>query len=142
MKILGIEFAPLRIPMHRRYETLAAAAWFVVIAFGGFIGLIICLYLLFTSLWWFALLYATWIYLDRHTCENGGRISVWVQNWRWWYHLKNYFPVNYDCAPGFALDAKRNYLFCCFPHGVCLWGRSTHWGMLGASFTRRIESSR
>ncbi|CAH1374248.1 unnamed protein product [Tenebrio molitor] len=118
MKILGIEFAPLRIPMHRRYETLAAAAWFVVIAFGGFIGLIICLYLLFTSLWWFALLYATWIYLDRHTCENGGRISVWVQNWRWWYHLKNYFPVNYDCAPGFALDAKRNYLFCCFPHGV------------------------
>ncbi|XP_068909780.1 2-acylglycerol O-acyltransferase 1-like [Tenebrio molitor] len=29
------------------------------------------------------------MYLDRHTCENGGRVIKWVQEWRWGYHLMN-----------------------------------------------------
>jgi hypothetical protein len=118
MKLVGIEFAPLCVPMHRRYEVLAGAGAFLSFAIGGFLGLFICLYLLFTPLWFLVLLYLAWMYLDRHTCENGGRTSLWVLNWRWWYHLKNYFPVDLDCVPGLALNAKLNYLFCCFPHGV------------------------
>jgi hypothetical protein len=58
------------------------------------------------------------MYLDRHTCENGGRIIKWVQDWRWWYHMMKYFPVEMDCVPDFSLASDRNYLFCCFPHGV------------------------
>jgi hypothetical protein len=118
MKLLGIEFAPLVVPMHRRYETLAVASWFFLVAFGGLTGLLVCLYLLFTRLWWLVPLYATWTYLDRHVGESGGHGNVWVQNWRWWYHLKNYFPVETHCVPSFSLDPTRNYLFCCFPHGI------------------------
>jgi 2-acylglycerol O-acyltransferase 2 len=92
MKVLGIEFAPLMVPMHRRYETLAVASWFFLAAFGGLTSLLVSLYLLFTRLWWLVPLYTTWTYLDRHVGESGGRTNVWVQNWRWWYHLKNYFP--------------------------------------------------
>jgi 2-acylglycerol O-acyltransferase 2 len=122
MKLLGIEFVPLCIPMHRRYEVLAAAGACLSFAIGGFLGFFMCLYLLFTRLWWLVLLYFAWIHLDRHTCENGGRSSVWVLNWRWWYHAKNYFPIDLDCVPGIGLNVKRNYLFCCFPHGVIPMG--------------------
>jgi hypothetical protein len=118
MKLLGIEFAPLCVPMHRRYEILALSSWFVVITFGGTIGLFIWFFLLFTRLWWLVPLYIVWMYLDRHTCENGGRIIKWVQDWRWWYHMMKYFPVEMDCVPDFSLASDRNYLFCCFPHGV------------------------
>ncbi|KAH0814407.1 hypothetical protein GEV33_008384 [Tenebrio molitor] len=118
MKVLGIEFAPLVVPMHRRYETLAVAAWLFLAAFGGLTGLLVCIYLLFTRLWWLVPLYATWTYLDRHVGESGGRSNFWMQNWRWWYHLKNYFPVETHCVPSFSLDPTRNYLFCCFPHGI------------------------
>jgi 2-acylglycerol O-acyltransferase 2 len=66
MKLVGIEFAPLCVPMHRRYEVLAGAGAFLSFAIGGFIGLFICLYLLFTPLWFLVLLYLAWMYLDRH----------------------------------------------------------------------------
>ncbi|XP_063909572.1 2-acylglycerol O-acyltransferase 1-like isoform X2 [Zophobas morio] len=118
MKILGIEFAPLNVPLERRLQTLAAAAWFVVLAFGSFFGIIITGYLFFTSYWWLSLLYLLWIYIDSNTCEEGGRYIPWVQNLKWWYYLKKYFPTQLHLVPDFTLDPKRNYLFCCFPHGV------------------------
>jgi hypothetical protein len=62
------------------------------------------------------------MYLDRHTCENGGRVIKWVQEWRWGYHLMKYFSVEMDCVADFSLASDRNYLFCCFPHGVIPMG--------------------
>lgn len=124
MKIFGVEFAPLNIPLKRRLQTLAAAAWFVVMAFGGFICLLIAIYMvLFSTLWSGVLLYVIWAWtVDKDQCEQGGRRNEWVRSWRWWRYLKEYFPVKLERVPWVELDPKRNYLFCCFPHGMLSTG--------------------
>ncbi|KAJ3628196.1 hypothetical protein MTP99_015519 [Tenebrio molitor] len=92
MKLLGIEFAPLCVPMHRRYEILAVSSWYVTMTFGSVVCLFVWFFLLFTRLWWLVSLYTVWMYLDRHTCENGGRVIKWAQEWRWGYHLMKKYP--------------------------------------------------
>lgn len=74
-KILGVEFAPLNVPMRRRLETLSAGIWIVWLGFGNFIGWAITAYLLFRTeiLRYFVLLYFVWMYYDWDTCNKGGR---------------------------------------------------------------------
>ncbi|KAF5302450.1 hypothetical protein FQR65_LT08540 [Abscondita terminalis] len=124
MKLMGVKFAPINIPFRRRMQTLAAAAWFVVMAFGGFIGLFFSIYLIiYTKLWFITVIYLIWAwYIDRNTCEKGGRRLEWVRNWIWWKYLKDYFPLNLERVPWVELDSQRNYLFCCFPHGMLSTG--------------------
>lgn len=73
MEVLGLEFAPLNIPFKRRLQTLAAACWFVVFAFGGFMGLLLAFYLiLFSSVWSAVLLYVIWAWtVDKDSCNRG-----------------------------------------------------------------------
>ncbi|XP_063913754.1 2-acylglycerol O-acyltransferase 2-like [Zophobas morio] len=118
MQILGIELIPLTEPLTRRKEALAAAAYFATFSYGGYLGALFGVYLLFTRFWWLTLVYISWVYLDRKTCENGGRTSDWMQKWSWWRHLRNYFPTRTVLVPGFKLNPNKNFLFCCFPHGV------------------------
>lgn len=119
MEVYGIKFAPLNVPLKRRLQTLAAAAWFVTMAFGGFIGSGLSAYLiLFTRFWWLALLYLLWLYIDRETCKKGGRPIEAVRNWAWWKYFSDYFPLKLERLPWVELDPKKNYLFCCFPHGM------------------------
>lgn len=75
MEILGVKFAPLNVPMERRLQTLAAAIWIFVSAFGNFLGFLITAYLLFytETIRYFLLLYFLWMYYDWDTCNHGGR---------------------------------------------------------------------
>ncbi|XP_063909876.1 2-acylglycerol O-acyltransferase 2-like [Zophobas morio] len=118
MQILGLKLIPLTEPLHRRKEALAAGAYFAMFSYGGYLGVLFGVYLLFTRFWWLSLIYTCWIYLDRKTCETGGRSSPWIQKWSWWRHLRNYFPARTVLVPGFKLDPKKNYFFGCFPHGI------------------------
>lgn len=124
MEVLGVEFAPINIPVSRRLQTLAAAAWFVTMAFGGLICLLFAGYLvLFSSIWSAVLLYIVWTrFADNETCERGGRRIEWVRDWIWWKYLRDYFPVKLERVPWVELDPKRNYLFCAFPHGMLSTG--------------------
>ncbi|XP_018568263.1 2-acylglycerol O-acyltransferase 1-like isoform X2 [Anoplophora glabripennis] len=120
MELLGIKFAPLNVPLERRLQTLAAAAWLVTFTVGGIIGTFLALYLvLCTRLRWVVLPYLIWVYfIDRHAAETGGRISPWARSWKWWKYLKDYFPLQCVKSDGAILDPNKNYLFGCFPHGV------------------------
>lgn len=71
--VLGVEWAPLHIPMARRLQTLAAAIWMSIILLGE--GLSICLFvvLLYSRYWWLALLYGYWMLNDVFTCNREGR---------------------------------------------------------------------
>lgn len=63
------------------------------------------------------LLYIGWIMLvDYDVCEKGGRR---IDNFLGplWVYTKDYFPVRLVTVGNTKLDPKRNYLFCCFPHG-------------------------
>lgn len=122
MKLLGIEFAPLLIPWERRLQTLAAAAWISLIA-GGFVGQMAMLYLLLCTRWWpLGLAYLAWMWLDRDTPNTGGRRSHWVRNWAWWRYFRDYFPVRLEKTSDCELSPERNYLIGVFPHGLVCTG--------------------
>uniref|UniRef100_A0A8D8VH82 Acyltransferase n=1 Tax=Cacopsylla melanoneura TaxID=428564 RepID=A0A8D8VH82_9HEMI len=117
MILFGIKFAPLLVPLERRLQTFAAAMWIIVLAFGGMVGAWGSIYLLlYTRYYPLVLLYYAWIYLDRNTCETGGRRSEWMRNWAWWRYYRDYFPVSLIKTAD--LPATHNYLFCIYPHGI------------------------
>lgn len=75
MEFFGIQFAPLRVPLQRRLQTLAAAAWICVLGFGGVVSWLLTIYLILFTEWirYFMFIYLGWIYYDRSTCSEGGR---------------------------------------------------------------------
>ncbi|XP_055690247.1 2-acylglycerol O-acyltransferase 1-like [Lutzomyia longipalpis] len=118
---MKIEWAPLNVPFHRRMETLAAAAWMILILFGELIALFFYLFLLIRGniyIQTLCVIYFIFLYYDRGAGENGGRGqgSKWVRNWTWWRYYRNYFPVH--LVKTADLPADRNYLFAAFPHGL------------------------
>ncbi|CAK9830076.1 2-acylglycerol O-acyltransferase 2 [Anthophora retusa] len=125
MKILGMQFAPLNVPLKRRLETLAAALWIVLLSFGDFIGFAIAWYLLFCTEYirYLMPLYFLWIYYDWDTCDRGGRSEKntrWLRNCTWLRYFCNYFPV--ELVKTSDLDPNKLYLFCSFPHGILATG--------------------
>ncbi|XP_032681289.1 2-acylglycerol O-acyltransferase 2-B-like [Odontomachus brunneus] len=120
MKILGVKFAPLKVPLERRLQTLTAAIWFIWSAFGGLFSAVITVYLLiYTQTRYFVLLYFLWMYYDWNTCNRGGRSYAWTKFARsnvFWRHFCNYFPIK--LVKTADLDPKKSYLFVCTPHGL------------------------
>lgn len=127
MEILGVHFAPLNIPIRRRLQTAAAGSVLLIISFGGIIGTILSLFIAFyIKLWFPCLLYLLWMRtLDKNTPEQGGRRIEWVRNWIWWKYLREFFPIQLKKDVDFQLNAKKNYLFCSFPHGLLATGALT-----------------
>lgn len=121
MAFLGIEWAPLNIPLRRRLQTLAVAAWFVALVFGPLIGAFITVYtILYTRFWWLTIAYVVYVYYD-DACLTGTRWCDWWRSIAWWRYYAAYFPHSLvNTAP--PLDPKRNYLFCIYPHGVLSTG--------------------
>ena len=70
MKILGIHFAPLSIPIERRIQTLALT-WALSTYFFGFLTLFVFIGILFTRYYYAALFYFAWLFYDRHTPKRG-----------------------------------------------------------------------
>ncbi|XP_026484302.1 2-acylglycerol O-acyltransferase 2-like isoform X2 [Vanessa tameamea] len=117
---LGIEWAPLHLPLARRLQTLAATTWICLILFGEAFCIFIYVQFLYSSYWWLALLYGAWLLNDLDVCNRGGRIVEWVRNWSLWRYYRDYFPIN--LVKTAELDTSKNYLFACFPHGVVCSG--------------------
>ncbi|XP_050520821.1 2-acylglycerol O-acyltransferase 2-A-like [Daktulosphaira vitifoliae] len=121
MKLKDVEFAPLCVPLNRRLETLAAAAWIHLIFFGGLTGSLFLLYVvLATRFWWLGLMYAAWIYIDRNSASSGNLRFGFVRNWTWWYYYRRYFPVS--LIKTHDLPADKTYLFATYPHGMLCSG--------------------
>lgn len=99
-------------------QTIAAAFIFNVLVLGFLLNVYFSIFLIFfTSYWWLMLLYIAWILLvDYEACEKGGRRIDNFLGFLWVY-TKDYFPVRLVTVGKTELDPKRNYLFCCFPHG-------------------------
>ncbi|XP_076010841.1 2-acylglycerol O-acyltransferase 2-A [Genypterus blacodes] len=117
---MGIEFAPLNIPLRRRLQTAAVLQWVF-----SFLALAQCclatFILLALSDWWMlVLLYAGWLWLDWDTPTCGGRRSQWVRTWSMWDYFRDYFPVT--LVKTVDLDPKKNYIFGFHPHGVLVAG--------------------
>ncbi|EEZ98241.2 2-acylglycerol O-acyltransferase 1 isoform X1 [Tribolium castaneum] len=118
MKFLGIDFLPLNTPFEHIVQRLAAALIIQMIGSLGIITILFNVFLLFTRFWCLPLFYMCWLYFDRNAGENGGRVNLWILNWKIWEYGEAYFKPKLEFAPNCTLDAKRNYLFACFPHGI------------------------
>ncbi|XP_068631275.1 2-acylglycerol O-acyltransferase 2-A-like [Battus philenor] len=117
---LGVEWAPRDVPITRRLQTLGATGWICLVLFGEAISVLLFISLLYSSLWWLALLYAVWMLKDIETPNKGGRRFDWVRDWSWWSYYRDYFPIKLIKTA--ELDPDKNYLFACFPHGVVCSG--------------------
>ncbi|CAH2105857.1 unnamed protein product [Euphydryas editha] len=119
---LGIKWAPFHVPLSRRLQTLAVAAWMCVVLFGEVACVLLFIRLIYSSYWWLALLYGFWMINDIDICNKGGRKVEWVRNWSWWRYYRDYFPIK--LVKTTELDPSKNYIFACFPHGVLCSGAS------------------
>ncbi|XP_039749675.1 2-acylglycerol O-acyltransferase 2-A-like [Pararge aegeria] len=117
---VGIQWAPLNVPMSRRLQTLAATAWICLVLFGEAAAILLFIQLIYSQFWWLTLLYGIWMLNDLDVCHRGGRKIEWVRNWSWWNYYRDYFPIK--LVKKQDLDPSRNYLFACFPHGVVCSG--------------------
>lgn len=118
-----MKFAPLNVPLERRLQTLSAALWVIILAFGDFLGWLLTVYLLLYTeiLRYFVLLYLAWVYYDRDISNCGGRRAVrWLQSCGWMRYFCAYFPLK--LVKTVDLEPTRNYLFCSFPHGILSTG--------------------
>ncbi|CAB1440678.1 unnamed protein product [Pleuronectes platessa] len=112
---MKIEFAPMNVPLRRRFQTAAVLQWMF-----SFLALAQCCLAVFVLLalsdWWMlALLYSGWLWLDWDTPSSGGRRSRWVRSWVVWDYFRDYFPLT--LIKTVDLDPRKNYIFGFHPHG-------------------------
>ncbi|XP_049870202.1 2-acylglycerol O-acyltransferase 2-like [Pectinophora gossypiella] len=117
---LGIQWAPVNLPMERRLQTLGALGWICLVLFGEILCIFIFLKIVYSDYWWVGVLYAIWMVNDINICNEGGRKIELFRNLSWWRRYRDYFPLK--LVKTADLDPSRNYLFACFPHGIVCAG--------------------
>ena len=89
MKIFGINYAPLLIPLERRKQTFSVFVWIGSFFFVGPLITVSLVYMLFfTRFYFIPLLYLAWYVADKNTSESGGR--------RYLYTLKNVMTLIFE----------------------------------------------
>jgi len=121
-RVLGVDFAPLLLPVERRMQTVGAINWLASFMLLGFGSLFLCLYMLVaTTYWWIPLLYGVWYLYDRHTPSRGGRHGIpWFRQMRVWRWMSDYFPIRLVRTTHLSPD--RNYILGYHPHGILCTG--------------------
>ncbi|KAF5307258.1 hypothetical protein FQR65_LT06974 [Abscondita terminalis] len=105
--------------LERYYPVIAATLTFSTVVVGLIVLPILTLGALMTKLWPIATMYLIWTFIiDKDTCDRGGRALDWVRNSNFYQTSFNYFPVTTKKQSDFELNSKKNYLFCCYPHGI------------------------
>jgi hypothetical protein len=129
-----IDFAPLRIPLHRRLETAAVALYYYSFFFGALLGFLIIIGLLYTWLYPIALFYLAWAYLfDSGTPSHGGRRSKFMRKLKVWEYFRDYFPISLIKTA--ELDPQKNYVFGYHPHGILCAGAFCNFATEATNFT-------
>ncbi|XP_054721576.1 2-acylglycerol O-acyltransferase 1-like [Uloborus diversus] len=135
MKILGIEFAPLMIPIERRLQTASVFYYCTNFLFFGFAMLFLNFYLLFTSYFFIPLSYLIWYIYDRKRSSQGGRRSDWFRRLPMWKYFADYFPIK--MVKTADLDPNKNYIFGYHPHGIFCYGAFACFGTEATNFSEQ-----
>ena len=82
---MGVSTAPppsrsMKTLQTQRLEVLSVYQYVLTFLFMGPFFPLLLLFLLFTPLWCFSVLYLVWLFLDRDTPHQGGRRSEWIWN--------------------------------------------------------------
>ena len=80
MQVLGVHFVPWNEPLKNHLQALGVAHFTYLFMFIGYSMILGWFYLLlFTNFWFLSLAYAAWVYYDKETPKQGGRIVNWVK---------------------------------------------------------------
>ena len=132
-----LKLAPLRVPFHRRLETLAVLQWWFSFLFLGFTSTVVFAYIFFfTSYYWISILAVLWIIYDYKTPRRGGRRSEWMRRWKIWEYMRNFFPI--ELIKTEELDPKRNYLLGYHPHGIMATGAFVNFATEATGFSEKF----
>lgn len=116
-------------------QTAAVLYYCTSFFFVGFAGVLLCLYLLFfTRYYYIPLLYATWFLFDHEICHRGGRKSNWVRKWKIWRYFRDYFPI--QMVKTADLDPEKNYIMGYHPHGIVCAGAFCNFATEANDFSR------
>ncbi|KAI1282030.1 2-acylglycerol O-acyltransferase 1 [Halotydeus destructor] len=126
-KMLGIDFAPLNVPLERRLQTLTLISFYIFTILSGLVAVGLMIWSLFTNYYWLTCLYVGWYVYDRNAQYQGGRKWRWLRHWTAWNYIRDYFPVK--LIKTVDLDPDRNYIFATHPHGAMTVGA----GLAGAT---------
>lgn len=134
MKLLGIEFAPLCLPLERRLQTLCVLFYvFLFLQFVSLIGFSLFFYFLFTKYYWISIIYILWYFLDYQRPFKGGRKVAWSRQWVIWKYFRDYFPI--ELVKTTDLDPNKNYIFGVSPHGVMCFSSMINFGTDATRFS-------
>ena len=120
-------------------QTLAVFVYLFTLLVVGPASLSLLAFGLFTDFYWLSLLYVLWWLLDVQTCNTGGRKSAWVpwvRSWALWRHLRDYFPIRLIKTR--ELNPRKNYIFCCHPHGIICFGSVTCFASEAENFSGKF----
>jgi len=135
-RILGVEFAPICIPIRRRLQTFAVFQWTLSFLIMGPVCLALMVCLLFTPFYAIPLFYSVWYVYDWHATERGGRRWCWVRNWQIWKYFRDYFPVK--LLKTSDLDPTRNYILGVHPHGIMCDGAFCNFATEATGFSKQF----
>ncbi|KAI1281860.1 2-acylglycerol O-acyltransferase 1 [Halotydeus destructor] len=133
-KVLGIDFAPLALPVERRLQTLAILYFMAEFALLGPLTVGLFLWLLFTPYYWVPCVYAAWYVYDRQVPNQGGRKWTPSRHWRIWNYYRDYFPIK--MVKTADIDPDRNYIFTTHPHGIICSGIALNFGSEANRFSQ------
>lgn len=78
--------------------------------------------LLFTKYYYVTIIYLVWLYLDRNTCNRGGRRWNIIYKSNFYKRIASYFRMKMRYSNNFQLDTNENYLLVYHPHAVSAFG--------------------
>lgn len=133
-------FAPLILPIERRFQTAAVLLW--VSALGATVS-IFFYFCTFKYLWPLIIIYLIWTSMFDKAPEHGGRRSEWCRQWIGWKYFGQYFPMQLHkvihtcmvylfCATMDCLVANL-ILFFFFVNGNSLSNRNKIWILQGTT---------
>ena len=141
VKILGIEFAPLNVPMERRLQTLMVLFYTLTFTLWPVlcILLIIAMLLMGSVFSYVACAYLAWIFYDvviQETSSRGGRRIEWLRQHKAWHYFIDYFPC--QLIKSADLDPERNYIMGYHPHGIIGCGAIGNFAADASGFSKKF----
>lgn len=133
-----INWAPVNIPLERRFQTFAVMMIVHSFLFGHIFGcLLFAVLLLIPIVSTIALLYLGWTYIWHYgRPSRGGRLVQWCRDHRAWKYFCDFFPI--DLIKTADLDPKDNYIFGYHPHGIMGLGAIGNFCGNGTGFSTKF----
>ncbi|BFZ62851.1 diacylglycerol O-acyltransferase 1 [Saitoella coloradoensis] len=113
----GRHFAPIRLPLRRRLQTLAvlwhSASIAATLSFFFFLCAI-------PPMWPLIIVYLVWIVFDDAPETGKLRTRKWMKSLKIWRWYAGYFPLHLHKTV--SLEPKKTYIFGYHPHGILSFG--------------------